>query len=165
MDANLITSLFQHTLEPVPEVRAQAEERLTELSKCPGFLPILLQLVMSDTVIVAIRQAAVIYIKNMISKYWREREVDGAEQIHIIPADDKNFIRNSIVESILSATELIRVQLTVSTHEILSCDFPEKWPDICGKLKGYLMSDDRSTWLGSLLVLYQIVKKYEFKRK
>ena len=167
MDAQLITSLFQHTLEPSPETRAQAENRLTELSTCPQFLPVLLQLVMSDSVHISIRQAAVIYFKNMVCKYWREHdpEVQQGEQKYVLPAEDKAFVRNNIVESIISASELIRVQLTVSIHEILSCDFPENWPDICPKINGYITSDNRATWLGSLLVLYQIVKKYEFKRK
>jgi len=167
MDAQLITNLFHHTLEPSPETRAQAEGRLTELSTCPGFLPILLQLVMSEEIPVSVRQAAVIYLKNMIGKYWRDRdpEVVAAENIHIIPEADKNFIKERIIESIISASELIRVQLTVSVHEILSNDFPEKWPDIVHKLNAYFMTDDKPTWFGSLLVLYQIVKKYEFKRK
>ena len=32
MDAHLITNLFNHTLEPSPEVRAQAEKQLTQVS-------------------------------------------------------------------------------------------------------------------------------------
>merc|ERR1711881_182052 len=167
MDVQLITNLFQHTLEPSPETRAQAENRLTELSTCPKFLPVLLELVMSESVQISVRQAAVIYFKNMVCKYWRERdpEVTQGENKYVLPADDKAFVRENIVESIISASELIRVQLTVSIHEILSCDFPENWSDICHKINGYITSDNRGTWLGSLLVLYQIVKKYEFKRK
>ncbi|XP_057289833.1 importin-7-like [Hydractinia symbiolongicarpus] len=165
MDPQLITSIFQHTLEPSPEARAEAEARLTQLSTSPGFLPALIQLVMSEDIQIAIRQAAVIYLKNMISRYWRELEGEAGAQNFTIPENDKLFIRQHIVESIISASELIRVQLTVSIHEILSCDFPEKWPDICVKINGYLTSDNKSTWLGSMLVLYQIVKKYEFKRK
>ena len=56
---------------------------------------------------------------------------------------------------------LFSVQLTVCTSEILSVDFPERWPDLFKKLGDYLTSDNHNTWLGSLLVLYQIVKKYE----
>jgi len=167
MDAQLISNLFQHTLEPSPETRAQAENRLTELSTCPQFLPVLLQLVMSENVQISVRQAAVIYFKNMVCKYWRERteEVLAGEKTYQIPIEDKAFVKENICESIISASELIRVQLTVSIHEILSCDFPENWPDICHKINGYITSENRATWLGSLLVLYQIVKKYEFKRK
>jgi len=167
MDAQLITSLFQHTLEASPESRAQAESKLTELSTCPQFLSVLLQMVMSENVQISVRQAAVIYFKNMVGKHWREHdaEVQEGEKSYIIPPDDKAFIRTNMVESIISASELIRVQLTVSINEILSCDFPDNWPDICDKINGYITSDNQGTWLGSLVVLYQIVKKYEFKRK
>ena len=54
-----------------------------------------------------------------------------------------------------------RVQLTVAIHEVISCDFPEKWPTLVGKINGYLTSDVKEAWLGALLVLYQLVKKYE----
>jgi len=54
-----------------------------------------------------------------------------------------------------------RVQLTVSIHQIISCDFPEKWPDLVHKINGYLTSDAKENWIGALLVLYQLVKKYE----
>ena len=167
IDAQVISNLFQHTLEPSPESRAQAENRLTELSTCPQFLPLLLQLIMSENVQISVRQAAVIYFKNMVCKHWREREseIKQGEKAYTISAEDKAFVRENIVESIISASELIRVQLTVSINEILSCDFPENWPDICHKINGYITSENRGTWLGSLLVLYQIVKKYEFKRK
>lgn len=33
MDAHLITNLFNHTLEPSPEVRAQAEKQLAQVCK------------------------------------------------------------------------------------------------------------------------------------
>uniref|UniRef100_A0A7M5X8J5 Exportin-2 central domain-containing protein n=1 Tax=Clytia hemisphaerica TaxID=252671 RepID=A0A7M5X8J5_9CNID len=48
---------------------------------------------------------------------------------------------------------------------MISCDFPEKWPDLVNRINGYLTSDVKETWLGALLVLYQLVKKYEFKTK
>lgn len=167
MDLQFITTLFGNTLEPEPDTRAQAENRLTELSTTPQFLPLLLQLVMSDEIQPSVRQAAVIYFKNMVCKYWMESDpdVEEGEKKYILPAEDKAFVRNNIVESIISATDIIRVQLTVSIHEILSCDFPDNWPDICQKINGHITSENRATWLGSLLVLYQIVKKYEFKRK
>lgn len=167
MDPQQITSFFQQTLEPSAETRTQAEARLNELSTTPGFLPIVLQLIMSDQIPMAVRQAAVIYFKNMVCKFWREYEFEilVGEKKYQIPPEDKAFIREKIVESILHATELIRVQLTVSIHDIISFDFPEKWPNLVHTINGYLTSDVKEAWLGALLVLYQLVKKYEFKTK
>jgi len=168
MDAQQISTLFQATLDQDPQQRAQAEETLKGLSICQGFAPMLLELVMSDAVALAVRQAGVIYLKNLIGKHWRERDpnlVRNGEIVYVIPDADKVMIRNHLVESIIAATEVVRVQLTVCTSEILSVDFPERWPDLFKKLGDYLTSDNHNTWLGSLLVLYQIVKKYEFKRE
>ena len=46
-------------------------------------------------------------------------------------------------------------------QEILSFDFPERWPEVPGKLQTYLTTDTGSVLHGALLVLYQLVKKYE----
>lgn len=54
--------------------------------------------------------SAVIYFKNMTCKYWREYspEILAGENRYVIPAGDKAFVRDKIVESIIAASELIR---------------------------------------------------------
>ena len=54
-----------------------------------------------------------------------------------------------------------RLQLTVCVSQILRHDFPDKWPGVIDKVNGYLAENSRATWMGALLTLYQIVKKYE----
>ena len=51
-----------------------------------------------------------IYLKNMISQYWKERPpelADGVPQF-VIPDQDKATIRDNIVEAVIQAPELIR---------------------------------------------------------
>ena len=43
-------------------------------------------------------------------------------------------------------------------------DFPEHWPGAAQTIHNYFASDNQASWLGSLIALYQIVKKYEFKK-
>lgn len=52
-----------------------------------------------------------IYLKNMVSQYWKERdrpELAGSGAYFVISAQDKSTIRENIVEAVIHAPELIR---------------------------------------------------------
>ncbi|EDO49266.1 predicted protein [Nematostella vectensis] len=122
---------------------------------------------MSNEIQLPIRQAACIYLKNMVVQYWKERnpsDFPDGDVPFVIAEQDKVVIREHIIEAVISAPDLIRIQLTVCIGQVLRHDFPEKWPAVINKVNMYLTSSNQSTWLGSLLVLYQVVKKYEFKK-
>lgn len=53
-------------------------------------------------------------------------------------------------------------QLCVCLEHILKHDFPDKWNGIVPQIHAHISSDVQATWLGSLLALYQISKKYEW---
>ena len=58
-----------------------------------------------------------------------------------------------------------RVQLAVLIQHIVKHDYPGKWPGIVDKVMGFLMQNENTdAWLGALLVLYQLVKNYEYKK-
>lgn len=46
----------------------------------------------------------------MIGKHWRERDssITQNENIYVIPDADKAFVKEKIVESIISASDIIR---------------------------------------------------------
>ncbi|XP_065070384.1 importin-7-like [Rhopilema esculentum] len=166
MDNQQLVSLFQGTLDP--NLRIEAEKKLEEISHFPGFSAVLLQMVMTQEIQIPIRQAAVIYLKNMISHHWVKRNEDLYPVGHlpyVIPDEDKHTLKENIVEATTHAAEQIRVQLTVCIAEILSCDFPDNWPSLIPKLHGYITSENQTTWLGGLTVLHQVTKKYEYKNK
>uniref|UniRef100_A0A0E9U455 Importin N-terminal domain-containing protein n=1 Tax=Anguilla anguilla TaxID=7936 RepID=A0A0E9U455_ANGAN len=72
---------------------------------------------MSDQLDLPVRQAGVIYLKNMVTQYWNEGEVASGEQpTNHIPDEDRLFIRDNIVEAIIHSPERIRVQLTTCIH-------------------------------------------------
>ncbi|KAG8438359.1 hypothetical protein GDO86_008876, partial [Hymenochirus boettgeri] len=107
----------------------------------------------------------VIYLKNMITQYWPDREVTAGEMPpHSIPEEDRHCIRENIVEAIIQSPELIRVQLTTCIHHIIKHDYPNRWTAVVEKIGFYLQSDNSACWLGILLCLYQLVKNYEYKK-
>lgn len=165
MDIPHLTNILSSTFDP--NLREEAEKTLNEIYKHPGFLSLLLQVVMSNDVQIPVRQSGVIYLKNMIVQYWKERdpsELADTSAAFVIVEQDKATIRENIVEAVIHAPELIRIQLTVCVSQILRHDFPDKWPGVINKVNGFLAENSQGTWMGALLTLYQIVKKYEFKK-
>uniref|UniRef100_A0A671W7C5 Importin 7 n=1 Tax=Sparus aurata TaxID=8175 RepID=A0A671W7C5_SPAAU len=104
----------------------------------------------------------VIYLKNMITQHWSDGDGSGTETpVNNIPEEDRQFIRDNIVEAIIHSPE---VQLTTCIHHMIKHDYPGKWTTIVDKIGFYLQSDNSAGWLGILLCLYQLVKNYEYKK-
>uniref|UniRef100_A0A8C0R3R9 Importin 8 n=1 Tax=Canis lupus dingo TaxID=286419 RepID=A0A8C0R3R9_CANLU len=81
-----------------------------------------------------------------------------------IHENDRQQIRDNIVEGIIRSPDLVRVQLTMCLRAIIKYDFPGHWPAVVDKIDYYLQSQSSGSWLGSLLCLYQLVKTYEYKK-
>lgn len=64
----------------------------------------------------------VIYLKNMITQYWPDREsAPGEIPPYSIPEEDRHCIRENIVEAIIHSPELIRC--TVLPSACIACGF------------------------------------------
>lgn len=51
----------------------------------------------------------VIYLKNMITQHWSDGDGSGTETpVNNIPDEDRQFIRDNIVEAIIHSPERIR---------------------------------------------------------
>ena len=51
----------------------------------------------------------VIYLKNMITQHWSDGDGSGTETpVNNIPEEDRQFIRDNIVEAIIHSPERIR---------------------------------------------------------
>uniref|UniRef100_A0A8C0FUG7 Importin 7 n=1 Tax=Bubo bubo TaxID=30461 RepID=A0A8C0FUG7_BUBBB len=139
--------------------------QLQKAHKSVNFVSTLLQITMSEQLDLPVRQAGVIYLKNMITQYWPDRETAPGEiPPYSIPEEDRHCIRENIVEAIIHSPELIRVQLTTCIHHIIKHDYPSRWTAVVEKIGFYLQSDNSACWLGILLCLYQLVKNYEYKK-
>nr|XP_004611391.1 unnamed protein product [Sorex araneus] len=134
--------------------------------KIINFAPSLLRIIVSDHVEFPVRQAAAIYLKNMVTQYWPDREPPPGEVLFPfnIHENDRQQIRDNIVEGIIGSPDLVRVQLTMCLRAIIKHDFPGHWPAVVDKIDHYLQSQSSGSWLGSLLCLYQLVKTYEYKK-
>lgn len=164
MDAGKLIEVLRATLDP--NQREQAEQQLTEVHKIIGFSPILLQAIMSDQLDMPVRQAGVIYLKNMVTQFWQDREAEkpGDPVPFSIHEHDRAAVREHLIEAIIHAPEPVRVQLCVCISHIIKHDYPGRWPNVPEKILLYIQSDNHATWMGALMSLYQMVKVYEYKR-
>lgn len=164
MDPNRIIQALKGTIDP--NLRIAAENELNQSYKIINFAPTLLQIIVSEQVEFPVRQAAAIYLKNMVSQYWQDREPTLGEVVFPfnIHENDRGQIRENMVEAIIQCPESIRAQLTVCLRAIIKHDFPGRWTGIVDKISLYLQSQNSGSWYGSLLALYQLVKTYEFRK-
>uniref|UniRef100_A0A7N9AMZ5 Importin 8 n=1 Tax=Mastacembelus armatus TaxID=205130 RepID=A0A7N9AMZ5_9TELE len=164
MDPNRIIQALKGTIDP--NLRIAAENELNQSYKIINFAPTLLQIIVSEQVEFPVRQAAAIYLKNMVSQYWQDREPSLGEVVFPfnIHENDRQQIRDHIVEGIIRCPESIRAQLTMCLRAIIKHDFPGRWTAIVDKISMYLQSQNSGSWYGSLLALYQLVKTYEYRK-
>lgn len=122
-------------------------------------------MVMQNDVDMPVRQAGAVYLKNTIMNNWEDREVEAGQPLPFsIHEQDRAMIRDSIVDAVVMAPELIRVQLCVCVNNIIKHDFPGRWTQVVDKVSIYLQNTDPNGWNGALLCLYQLVKNYEYKK-
>ncbi|KAI4503803.1 hypothetical protein M0802_001206 [Mischocyttarus mexicanus] len=162
MDPRKLTELLRATIDPSQQ--KQAEDQLNQIHKIIGFAPILLQVVMSTEIDMPVRQAGVIYLKNLITTNWQDREGDHGPIEFSIHEQDRAMLRDAIVDAVVHAPDLLRVQLAVCISNIVKHDFPGRWTQIVDKITIYLQNPDASCWPGVLLALYQLVKNFEYKK-
>ncbi|XP_023937974.2 importin-7 [Bicyclus anynana] len=161
MDTRELTEILRATIDP--NQRQQAEEQLARIHKIIGFAPSLLQGIMLNDVPLPVRQAGVVYLKNLVTSGWHEKEPENGEPIPFsIHEQDRAMIRDMMVDAIAQAPDIIRVQLCVCLKTMIKHDFPSRWPQIVDKIHIFLQNHEPNSWMGALLCLYQLIKNYKY---
>lgn len=170
MDKEKILDLLRKTTDPDAKVREPAEQQLNSIHKIIGFCPALLEIVLHPELELHIKQAAVIYLKNNVLKYWDAKnftnesgQTDPSQ--FIIHEHDKKLITDSIVDAIVSCgRELLSVHLSSIVNMIIKAEFPHKWPGVVDKIHYYLVqTNDPNSWSGALITFHQLAKIYEYR--
>lgn len=56
---------------------------------------------------------------------------------------------------------LLRSQLCVLLEHVIKLDFPDKWTGVVDDVLRFISSNTQQAWLGGMLGLYQLAKKYK----
>eukprot|EP00216_Chloropicon_sp_CCMP2111_P001287 CAMPEP_0198243276 /NCGR_PEP_ID=MMETSP1446-20131203/26275_1 /TAXON_ID=1461542 ORGANISM="Unidentified sp, Strain CCMP2111" /NCGR_SAMPLE_ID=MMETSP1446 /ASSEMBLY_ACC=CAM_ASM_001112 /LENGTH=1052 /DNA_ID=CAMNT_0043927057 /DNA_START=26 /DNA_END=3184 /DNA_ORIENTATION=+ len=157
--ANLC-QILQGCLSPQREVMKVAEEQLKLLEKNQGQSVNLLQVTLADSLDLAIRQVAAISFKNLVSKGWGKEDDPG-----YIPAVDRDLIKQNLLQALIHAPPLVRVQLGECLKSIVYVDYPKQWPALLSEIHTCLVNQDTSRLYGGLFALRMLTRKYEYKNE
>lgn len=170
MNKDRILELLKNTTNPDASIREPAESNLNSIFKIIGFTPTLLEIVLDLGLDIHIRQAAVIYLKNNVIKYWDQNQIYSENgqpdpSQFIIHEQDKKLITDSIVDAIIRCgQDRLSIHLASIVNLIIKADFPHKWPGVVDKIRFYLAeTNDPNAWNGALMTFYQLAKIYEYK--
>lgn len=140
-----------------------------KVCKIIGFVPSLLQIVIQADIPLPVRQATAIYLKNFITRNWLEKDEVGTQMEFSIHEQDRTLVRNNIIESLIQSPEMLNnrniyIHIATCIYHIIKCDFPGRWPEVVEKIRIFLTNNNYQSWTGAVLVLYQLVKNYEYKK-
>uniref|UniRef100_A0A8C6TCB7 Importin 8 n=1 Tax=Neogobius melanostomus TaxID=47308 RepID=A0A8C6TCB7_9GOBI len=154
MDPNRIVQALKGTIDP--SLRLAAENELNQSYKIINFAPTLLQIIVSEQVEFPVRQAAAIYLKNMVTQYWQDREPAAGEVIFPfnIHENDRQQIREHIIEGIIRCPESIRYSKKVEERAPLLAAMELFLPRV-QQLMAQLMPD---ATIFSVLIQKQVLK-------
>jgi len=132
---------------------------LQQAQVLPGHLVTVLQVIVAPQLDLAIRQAASIHFKQILSKGWEPKEGDLLQ----FSKEDKEMVRSNLLESIAQSPPLIRSQLSETLKVVIYNDYPHAWPDLILLIVQNYSSQEQPRLYGALTALRILSNKYEFK--
>lgn len=168
MDANVILECFSATLQSNQALIVQAELKLKELQKVPGFLGACLDIICStdNNIHPSIKKASAVYFKNRIVRFWNHSEPSLK-----VDNDEKPIVRERIISAIIVSDYNTKQQLIPVLRTLIAIDF-KKWPGLLDKT-GQLLSqvptgsisnseNDLSQLYTGLLCFSEICRKFRW---
>jgi exportin-2 (importin alpha re-exporter) len=101
---------------------------------------------------------ASVTFKNFIKRHWRLSEENDFQDK--ITAQDRQSIKYSIIELMLTSPEKIQRQLSDAISLISVEDFPDKWPDLLVGMVERMKSGNFHMINGVLRTAHSIFKRY-----
>lgn len=141
-----------------------AEVHLNEAQKISGHPLVVLQLVASDAVNPAVRQAAAVHFKNVVKKGWDRDAEDGTDGI-VISDNDRGLIKSHLVNLMCTAPAQIQAQCSEAISLIAKVDFPQDWSNLLTELIDKFNSPDPTVVCGVLATANSILKRFRYVQR
>lgn len=170
-----LRDILSQSFSPDAATRQHAENALLASQTAPGHCITVLRLVASnDAADGPVRQAAAVHFKNMAKKGWApnsggahgdDHDADAEFRKYAVPAQDRDVIKNHLVELMCTVPPQIQVQLGESISLIAASDFPSKWDNLLPDLISRLDNRDWSVVNGVLVTANSIFKRFRYVQR
>ncbi|TGZ77434.1 ARM repeat-containing protein [Ascodesmis nigricans] len=161
MDVVALKQCIASSMSANADVRRQAELQLKAGESQPHFVCALADIAAQDPDS-QIRLAAVLYLKNKVTRSWVFNE--DYPKIPEIPEADKAVLRERLIPTLVSAAPPIQQQLLPLIGKILHYDFPEQWPSYMDHTLQLLNSNDIQSVYAGVQCLLAMCRVYRFKQ-
>ncbi|XP_075231087.1 chromosome segregation 1 [Lycorma delicatula] len=163
-DQNLVTlsNYLQQTLNPQAEIRRPAEKFLESVESNKNYPKLLLHLINKPDCDLTIRIAGAVAFKNLIKRNWSIDGDGGGDRVH---TEDREMIKQTILDVMLVAPEAIQKQLSDAISIIGKHDFPEKWPGLIDEMVNKFNTGDFYVINGVLHTAHSLFKRYRYEFK
>lgn len=161
-----LAQVLEATLSHVPDTRKAAEAHLQEAMKQPSHgLDVLRLISNTSAASPAVLQAASVHFKNMVKHGWDESK-DPQDRMGIsISPQDRDTIKNNLVELMCTVPPQIQAQISESISLIAELDFPQRWNNLLDTLVHKLNSPDMAVVNGVLATANSIFKRFRYVRR
>lgn len=155
MERQIILDALAGSLDSNPQLRKQAEGKLAEFEKQPGFTVYCLELAVDSEVSSGQRSSAAVFFKNRVAGYWNVQNDKG------IKLEEQEQIKQRLIESMLKVynDSHIRPQLSVALRSIIGRDSWQLNDPILQLLNS--KSDPSHVYIG-LLLLFEVTRSLRF---
>lgn len=166
MDLQTLSNLFTSTLSSDPNVRKSSELKIREVGVQEGMVTALLQIIGNDHVDPATRQACSVYLKNRVHTSYTVEAASRRPDQTVIPQSDRTALKSSILSLLSSSpSRSITVQLASTLKDLISNDFPDRWPTLLDDVKGLLLSNDIHQVGAGCVAALECVRAFRYRQQ
>ncbi|KAH7924546.1 ARM repeat-containing protein [Leucogyrophana mollusca] len=165
MDLQSLSNLFATTYNPDPNIQKAGELQIRKIGIQEGMVTALLQIIASDSVDLATRQACSVYLKNRVHTSYIVEAAPARPDQFPIAQSDRDALKSSILHLVAaSPSRSITLQLAATLKNLIIHDFPEKWPELLNDVRKLLNSSEiREVHAGCVAAL-ECVRAFRFRQ-
>ncbi|KAJ7464732.1 armadillo-type protein [Mycena galericulata] len=166
MDLQTLSNLFASTLSPDPNARKAAELQIRKVNHETGLIAALLQIIGTDNIDIATRQACSVWVKNRVHNTYTLDATTRRPDQALVASPDREALRNGILPLLASSpSRSITVQLASTLKTLVAHDFPDRWPSLIDAIKGLLTSGDIRHVHAGCVASLEAVRAFRFRQK
>ncbi|KAG2106647.1 armadillo-type protein [Suillus discolor] len=165
MDLQSLANLFATTYNPDPNVQKTGELQIRKIGAQEGMLTALLQIIASDGVELATRQACSVYLKNRVRTSYILPPTPRPDHVPIAQSDRTALKANILPLLSASPSRSVTVQVAATLKDLVANDFPDRWPSLLDDVKRLLGSGDVREVGAGVVAALECVRAFRFRQK